>query len=187
MAADDTSKIAQRYARALFALAAQAGALEAVEKDMAGLKEVAAASPDFVRLVKNPLLPREAKAKAVGAVLAKMRAAEITRRFIGVLALGQRLPALSAVIAQFEALLVAHRGELVLEVKSARPLSAQDEKSLAASLGKAYGRKVRLHAEVDEALMGGSLLKRAAPPSIIRSKTGWRGLRASSNRKLLKE
>ncbi len=159
MAADDTQKIAQRYARALFALAEEAKALEAVEKDMASLKQAAATSEDFNRFVKNPLLPRQVKAKAMDAVLAKMKAHDVTRRFMKVLALGQRLPALVPVIAQYDALLTAHRGELVLEVKSAKALSAADEKALAASLGKAYGRKVRLQAEVDASLIGGLLVK----------------------------
>lgn len=159
MASDDLHTIAERYARAFFALADDAGALEAVEKDFFALKEAIHTVPELPRLFTNPILPRALKAKTLEAVLKKLKAHALTLGFVQRLALAQRLAALPAIIAEFEKDMAARRGETVLEVITAQPMSDTLEKTVTASLAKAYGHKVQVKPSVDASLIGGLIVK----------------------------
>lgn len=157
MASDDTHKIALRYAKALFALAEGASALAAVEKDLQAQSRLLTQLPELARVLISPLVARAAKAAVADAVLAKLHAHEFTRGFVRRLALSGRLSALPAISNEFETMMIAHRGEIVLEVITAAPLSSTA--SLSAALAKAYGRKVRLQSSVDSSLIGGLVVK----------------------------
>jgi len=156
MASDDTHKIAGRYARALFALAAQAKVLEAVESDLRSLKNALAQSAELSRLLTGPLLPRHGKAGVVDAVLVRLKAQDLSRKFVAQLANAGRMAALESIIDEFAFLMTTHRGEIVLEVTTAAPT---DTDALAAALAKAYGRKVQVHTSVDPTLIGGMIVR----------------------------
>lgn len=155
MAADDLHRIAERYASALFSLADQTHALEAVEKDLNALSALLTESEALVSLIRNPLLPRAKKADALDVLLGAMKAAKLTRQFINTLALNQRLPALSAVIRQYGLMLSARRGETRAVITTAAPLSDAKARELAASLSKALGRKLDAEIKTDPSLIGG--------------------------------
>lgn len=156
MAADDTSKIAHRYAEALFRLADDAKALEAVEGDLHAFKKALAASAELARLLSGPLLPRHGKAALADAILERLKAHELTRKFARRLAYAGRFEAFSAIMNEFDALMTAHRGEIVLEVVTPKPA---DVAALTAEFAKAYGRKVQVHASVDPSLIAGMIVK----------------------------
>lgn len=151
--------VAQRYAKALFELAVQAKAESAVEKDLRVLAETAAQEKTFMDFLENPLLGRSAKAAALQAVLEKGRAHALTGQFMARLALNNRLSTLPHVACAFFSLLAEQRGELRVEVTSARPLEGKDADMLATVLGKAYAKNIRLEARVNAQLIGGLVLK----------------------------
>jgi F-type H+-transporting ATPase subunit delta len=62
-------------------------------------------------------------------------------------------------IAAYEMLLAAHRGEVTAEVLSARPLSEVQTDAVAAALKRVVGGDVRLTTSVDESLLGGLVVK----------------------------
>jgi F-type H+-transporting ATPase subunit delta len=159
VASDDTSKIATRYSRSLFELASDQRKLDAVEANLASLKNAIASGDALPDLFASPLPPRLAKARAMDALLAKMKAEDVTRSFVKQLAHANRLAALPAIIAEFERLMTAHRGEMVVDVKSASALSAAQLSELSGSLTKKYGRKVHLNPSVDPSLIGGLVVK----------------------------
>ena len=104
MAANDTQNagLAGRYATAVFELALEERALDALAADLGSLKAMLAANPDLVRLVRSPLFSREEQASAMEAVLAKAKAAPLTRKLVLLLAQKRRLFALADVIRAFE-------------------------------------------------------------------------------------
>lgn len=159
MASEGTSKIAERYSQSLFQLASAAGSLSAVEASFSALKNTINSGDELKQLFATPLPPRAAKAKAMDAVLAKLSADGLTRAFIKQVAAANRLAALPAIIEAFEARMTAHRGEMVVEVASAKPLSENDASALTAALAKRYGRAIRVSAKVDATLIGGLTVK----------------------------
>lgn len=153
------SGISGRYATALFELAVDNGALDAVAGDLAGIEKMLAESEDMVRLIRSPLLGRDDQARGIAAVLERAGCGELVRRFAGVLAQNRRLFVLPKTIQDFRTLLARHRGETIAEVISASPLADAQLEQIRKSLSQAAGRDVVMHTKVDEALIGGLVVK----------------------------
>lgn len=161
MATDTTivSGISGRYATALFELARDANALDAVAGDLASLGKAIDESEDLARVVRSPVMGRAAQGKGMAAILDKAGAHALTKQFVGLTAQNRRLFALPDIVRDFSRLVAAHRGELTGEVVSAQPLSDKQLTDLKAQLKKAMGSEVRIHTRVDPSLLGGLIVK----------------------------
>jgi len=148
-----------RYATALFELAAEAKALDAVADDLAGLGQALAESADLERLARSPVLSRAEQRRALDAILERAEANDLTRRFVGLLAEHRRLFALADVIVDFATLLATHRGEVRAEVRTPIKLGAKQLGAVRAALKKAIGGKVTIDQTVDESLLGGLVVR----------------------------
>jgi F-type H+-transporting ATPase subunit delta len=161
VASEDTpvTGLAGRYATAVFELALEERALDMLADDLAQLQALLKSSDDLGRLVRSPVITREEQARAMKAVLAQAKAAELTQRFVLLLAEKRRLFALSDIIRAFEMLLAKHRGEIAAEVISARTLSSEETAELKRVLKEKLGREPMLRANVDAKLLGGLVVK----------------------------
>ena len=90
------SEIANRYATALFDLADEQNLLDDVAGDLARLVDAIDESHDLQRLVRSPVLNRDEQGKAMAAILSAMDVNDLTRRFVGLIAMNRRLFALRA-------------------------------------------------------------------------------------------
>jgi F-type H+-transporting ATPase subunit delta len=95
----------------------------------------------------------------MAAILESAGAVQLTRNFIGLVALNRRLFALPAMIRSYLAELADRRGEVTAEVTSAQQLSPAQTESLEAALRTAVGSKVALSVDVDSSLIGGLVVK----------------------------
>jgi len=154
-----TSTVAGRYANALFELAREADALDAVEADVEALAAALGESEDLSTLITSPLYSREDQGKALKAVTGAMGLGTLTANVAGLMAEKRRLFALPDVLDVFRQLLAEHRGEVTAEVTSAKPLSETQAEALKDRLAKATGRTIKLSTSVDEALIGGLVVK----------------------------
>lgn len=152
-------RIAQRYVKALFDVANSASAVDKVEADLSSLLKAHNESPEFRQLLVNPLLSRDAQAKAMLALLDKIKVDQVTRQFIGMLVSQKRLPLLPDVAKLFIEWASSARGELKAELITAAPLKDKEIALVAERLGKAYGRKMHLEVRQDPALLGGVVVK----------------------------
>ena len=161
MAAENmtVSGIAGRYANALFDLARDQSALDAVAEDLASLGRMLADSPDLQQLVRSPVLQRTAQAGALGAVMEQAQMSPLTRKFIGLVVQNRRLFSLPDIVRGFAQHMAHHRGEIAGEVVSAHPLSDGQLASLTAQLKAAVGSNVTLETKVDASLLGGLVVK----------------------------
>ena len=85
------SGVAGRYALALFQLAQDAGALDAVSGDFARLDALTAQSPEVRTIIHTPLLSRHERGRAVEALVAAVGSGDaafhkLTANLLGVLA-----------------------------------------------------------------------------------------------------
>lgn len=81
------------------------------------------------------------------------------RRFVQVLAANKRLPLLPGIQAQFEALRAEEQSTLDVHVTSAFPLSEAEFEKLKSALSRRFEKDVSMHSEVDEALIGGAIIR----------------------------
>ena len=161
MASETTgvSGLAERYAAALFELADERRELDAAAEDLRGLRAMLAGSADLSRLVRSPILSREAQGKAIAALAQRAEMSRLVRDFLGVVARNRRLFAVPAMITAYLAKLAERRGEVTAEVTAAQPLSETQLGALTEQLRRSLGRRVSVEIRVDPALIGGLVVK----------------------------
>lgn len=148
-----------RYALALFELARDGKAIDAVEASLATVRDALAGADDFRALTTSPLVSRGQAAKAVLATADSLGVDATTRSFLGVLAENRRLGELPQIIRAFRQLAARHRGETTAEVTSAHPLDDGQIAELKQQLRQRVGRDVAVDLSVDPALLGGLVVR----------------------------
>jgi len=151
--------IAERYATAIFEIAKENNDLAGLE---AGLNDLAAALDDSAELrdlISSPIYSRADQETAITAVADKMGIAEVLRKSLGLMAQKRRLFVVPQLIAALRALIAEERGEVTAEVVSAKPLTKAQTEKLAKTLTARVGQTVNVNATVDEALIGGLVVK----------------------------
>lgn len=159
MASGITGPIAERYAAALFELAEQQGALDQVATDLKSLRTMIGDSADLQRLIRSPVLSRADQQKGIAAIAAKAGFAELTGRFLGLVAANRRLFALPGMIEAYLRQLAGRRGEVTAHVKAASQLTEKQLNALVATLKSAVGSKVAVDVDVDPGLLGGLVVQ----------------------------
>jgi F-type H+-transporting ATPase subunit delta len=171
--------LAGRYANALFELAQESKAVDAVSGDLASLRKALETSPDLTRLVRSPVFSAQDQAKALKAILTQMKAGELTVKFVLLLASKRRLFALTQVIKSYESRVAKSRGETEAEVASARALSDAEIGELKSVLKSKLGKEPRLHTKIDPTLLGGLVVKVGSRMIDSSLRTKLDGLRAA--------
>ncbi|HET7083228.1 MAG TPA: F0F1 ATP synthase subunit delta [Rhizomicrobium sp.] len=151
--------LAGRYANAVFELAQDHKAIDAVSADLAGLRRATETSPDLARLVRSPVFSAEDQARALKAVLEKMGAHPLTTKFVLLLAQKRRLFVLNQIISAYESRVAKSRGETEAEVTAARHLNDDEIAELKSVLKSKLGKEPRLQSRVDPTLLGGLIVK----------------------------
>lgn len=154
------SGIAGRYASALFDLAEDAKATEAVGKDLGRFLALLEGSEDLQRLVKNPVFTAEEQVKAVTALADKAKIGGLAGNFIKLVAAKRRLFAVEGMIKAFNALVDAKNGVVAAEVTVPAELSDKNRAAvLDAIKGVTGGQTVALTTKVDPSIIGGLIVK----------------------------
>ena len=171
--------LAGRYANALFELARDQKAIDAVSTDLASLRRALETSADLSRLVRSPVFSAADHAKALTAILEKMGANALTTKFVLLLAQKRRLFVLLPIIAAYERLVARSRGETEAEVTATRALSDGEIAELKSVLKSKLGKEPRLHAKIDPTLLGGLVVKVGSRMIDSSLRTKLDGLRAA--------
>lgn len=153
------SDIAGRYATALFGLARDQDALDAVAADVATIRAALAESDDLRRLVASPIHDAATQSRAMAAVLAGLGVATLVANFVGVVVANRRLFALDGMALGFQRLLSRHRGEVMAEVTSARPLDEGQTAAIGAALTAAMHTDVTVEVRTDANILGGLIVR----------------------------
>lgn len=151
--------IARPYAAALFELAREQGQLEDVERGLADLARMAGESPEFTRFLRSPVIGADAKARAIEEIMRRSGAGGTVTNFVRLVAENGRLFALLPMVAIFQEMAAAARGEVRAEVTSAEPLSTEQVRDLADTLKARIGKTVTLNQHVDPSLIGGLVVR----------------------------
>ena len=154
-----SASIAGRYAAAVFELSQEAKAIDALQADVGALDAALAASAELRDLIASPLYSRDAQARAVAALAAKMALSKTMASTLALMADKRRLFVLPQLIAALRARIAEAKGEMTAEVTAAQALTEAQAKKLAATLSKQTGKTVKLNVAVDESLIGGMIVK----------------------------
>ncbi len=162
MAGEDPiiSGMAGRYATALFELALDEKATDAVRKDLDQFDSLVAGSADLNRLVRSPVFDADDQLKALSAVLDKAGIKGLAANFLRVITANRRLFAVRDMIRGYRTLMAKHKGEVVAQVTVAEKLSDSNLDALKGALKSVTGGKdIDLEMKVDPAIIGGLVVK----------------------------
>ncbi|MHB9880013.1 F0F1 ATP synthase subunit delta [Pacificimonas sp. ICDLI1SI03] len=148
-----------RYASALFDLAREQNAADAVETSLAKLREALDESADLRTLITSPVLGREQAAKGMMAVAERMQLDPVTMKFLGVLSKNRRLSALPLIVRNYRQLAANARGEITADVTSAHELSEDQKGAVKTVLRARFHRDVALNTKVDPSILGGLIVQ----------------------------
>ena len=151
--------MAGRYATALFELALEANAVEAVKADLDRFDALVAESADLNRLVRSPVFSAEEQVQALSVVLDRVGISGLAANFFKLVAANRRLFAVHDMIKAFRALIAQHKGEATAAVTVAEPLKDAHVDALRAALKSVTGKDVDLDIKIDPAILGGLVVK----------------------------
>jgi len=155
-----TSGMAGRYASALFELALESKATDAVKADLDRFDALIASSADLERLVRSPVFGVDEQLKALTAVLDKAGIGGLAANFLRVITTNRRLFAVRDMIRAYRVLVARHKGEVSAQVTVAEPLSDSNIDALKGALKNVTGGKdIDLDVKIDPAIIGGLIVK----------------------------
>jgi len=155
----DVSGVAGRYAHALFDLARESNAIDAVKADLDRFDALIAESPDLLRLVRSPVFSADEQLQALTAVLERAGIGGLAARFLKLVTSNRRLFAVRDMVKAFRALVADHKGEATAEVTVAEQLKDEHLAALRAALKAVSGKDVDLAVKIDPAILGGLIVK----------------------------
>jgi len=153
------SGMAGRYALALFELARDADALDAVNADLDRFDAMIAGNPDLLRLVRSPVFGADEQGRALSALLARAQFGELSSNFLKFVAAKRRLFAVRDMIRAFGALVASHKGEVTARVTVAERLDDRHLAALKDALASVTGKDVELDIKVDASIIGGLIVQ----------------------------
>jgi len=153
------SGMAGRYATALFELALEERALDAVRADLDRFDALINDSADLRRLVRSPVFTRDMQTRALAAVLDKAGIGGLAARFLQAVAANRRLFAAQDMVKGFRALVAGHKGEVSAEVTLAERPSEPQLEAIKSALNAVTKKDVQVDVKVDPSIIGGLIVK----------------------------
>ena len=151
--------MAGRYATALFDLAREANAIDAVKSDLDRFDALVAESADLTRLVRSPVFSEGEQLQALSAVLERAGIGDLAANFLKLVTSNRRLFAVRDMIKAYRELVAQHKGEATAEVTVADQLKDEHIQALREALKSVSGKDVDLDIKVDPAILGGLVVK----------------------------
>ena len=161
MAGEETivSGMAGRYATALFDLARENNAIDAVKADLDRFDAMVAASADLTRLVRSPAFSAEEQLQALTSILEKAGIGGLAAQFLKMVTANRRLFAVRDMIRGYRELVADFKGEATAEVTVAEELKGDHLDALRSALKAVSGKNVDLNIKVDPSIIGGLVVK----------------------------
>ncbi len=151
--------ISDRYASALYELAAEKKVVESVLSDLSNLKTILQDNKELSLVIKSPLISSPDKLNIFNNLLQKIKANELTSTFLKVIEKNKRFSNLASIIYQFIKINSYKRGDVIADITSADELNDDQKNNITNQLKSILGDKLSLSFDVDKNIMGGLIVK----------------------------
>lgn len=152
------SKVAKRYAKAVFELAVENNVLENTEKELLQIENSIKSSSELENFLLNPLISHMKKAEIMDD-LYKDRVSGLTYRFLILVAKKGRLSKLSEIIEYFKRFVLVYRNQVEGELLSAVSLSGEQISQIRKIIENMTGKIVLLKEKIDTDIIGGFVVR----------------------------
>ncbi len=153
-----TGAVSRRYAKAVFALAKEAHALEQTA-DQLNRTAALVRDPEVGPVLGSPLLSLQRRRELAGLLTRELSLSDLLARFVGVLADHHRLNQLRAIADEFQRLLDQELGRVRITIRTARGLPADQQQAITGAFTRLTGKQVVPTTVVDPELLGGVVVE----------------------------
>ena len=149
------SKVAERYARALFSLNEGSAKSEEILAQLGQVVQAFTRDEETLSFISSPLYRPADKIKVIEALVAAIPMADTLKNFLIVCARKNRLSHLADIARAFAVISDENRGISRGTVRSATVLGPEERQQLTERLGQVVGKQIVLSFEEDPGLLGG--------------------------------
>lgn len=147
-------RVTKRYVQGLVQVASDAKCVDQLEQELKLLDDVLRQNQPLLAVLSRPTVSRNRKKALLAAVLGNT-ISPVLRRFLDYVVDKKREGILSYLYEQFKKEADELRGLVRAKVRSATPLSPQQQERLAQKLERMLGKRIECTCDVDSALLGG--------------------------------
>lgn len=149
------TRIAKRYARALFEIAKEAGRIDEYRRDLEVVDSLFKTSALISDGLTSVVARHELKLELLDATIEAAGLDKMVGNFLRVLLDAGKMPVLPQVVVEYAGMADEATGRVRGEVTTPVLLDAAEAERLSAALSKALGKQVILESREDAALIGG--------------------------------
>ena len=154
-----STETSERYSRALFEIAKEAGELEKIELDITTFKSLIENNKDLGNFVKNPTQSTTNQNNILILLSEKLNFTKNLKNFFLLLIQKRRIFFVSKIIDSFLKLCLRKRGELKASLISSKELSELELENISKDLSISMGSTIKFDYKIDKDLIGGFKLQ----------------------------
>ena len=154
-----SNSTSKSYAIALYELSKETFELDKVENGIRSLNELLSKSSDFKEMILNPTIVKEDKRDVIFAIADQNNFSKVLKKFLGFVAMKNRLFFLGKIIEGFLNLVSDNKGELKAKLVSSKKLSTEEQKKIQIELSKDFKSPLNINYEYDPDLIAGLIIQ----------------------------
>ena len=154
-----SNSTSKSYALALYEISKENSELDKIEKEMKSFKHLLRESSDFKEMILSPTISKEDKKNVIFTISEKNSFSENLKKFLGFVALKNRLFFINDIIESFLNLVSKNKGELKAKLISSKKLSEDEQKKIQNDLSKDFKSSLNLDYTHDPDLIAGLIIQ----------------------------
>ena len=154
-----SSSTSKSYAIALYELSKENSELNKVEDGLKSLDQLLSDSPNFKAMILSPVVAKEDKKNVLFTIADQNNFSKILKKFLGFIAIKNRLFFLNKIIESFLNLVSRNKGELKAKLISSKKLSQDEQKKIQNDLSKDFKSSLKLDYIHDPDLIAGLIIQ----------------------------
>ena len=154
-----SNSTSKSYALALYELAKESFELDKIEDEMKSLNNLLVESSNFKEIISNPTVTKEDKKNIIFKIADQNNFSAVLKKFLGLMAIKNRLFFLGKIIESFLGLVSNNKGELEVKLISSKKLSAEEQKKIQSELSKNFKSPLNINYEYNPDLIAGLIIQ----------------------------
>jgi len=154
-----STETSERYSRALFEVAKEAGDLEKIEADIKNFQSLLVNSVELKNFIQNPTHSKDNQINLIKLLADKFNYSKILKNFMFLLIDKRRIFFAKKITDSFLKLCSEKRGEVKASLISSKELSDTELESISKDLSSSMGSIIKFDYKMDKELIGGLKLQ----------------------------
>ncbi len=154
-----SNSTSKSYALALYELSKENSEIDKIEEEMKSFQQLLRENSDFKEMILSPTISKVDKKNVIFSIIDKNNFSPIVKKFLGFIAIKNRLFYLNTIINSFINLVSRNKGELKGKLISSKELSQVEKNKIEDDLSKNFKSKLNLEYIFNPDLIAGLIIQ----------------------------